>query len=89
METFGQKEKCRLESQSANAYLSSSTLWLRQACVTISYVFDIFFIFIGVQLTYNAVLVSDVQQSSSVSYTYKYSTFFQIIFAFRPLENTE
>ena len=50
--------------------------------------------FIGIQLIYNIVLVSGVQQSESIihvhayAYTYTY-TCFQVIFAFRPLQIIE
>ena len=43
---------------------------------------------IGVQLIYNVVLVSGVQQSESVIYIH-ISTLFQILFPYRPLQSTE
>ena len=45
-------------------------------------------IFIGVQLIYNVVLVSAVQQSESAIHTH-ISTLFQILFPYRSLQNTE
>ena len=46
------------------------------------------FIFIGVQLIYNVVLVSAVQQSESVIHMH-ISTLFQILFPYRSLESIE
>ena len=44
--------------------------------------------FIEVELIYNVVLVSGVQQSDSVIHTY-ISIFFQILFPYRLLQNIE
>ena len=46
------------------------------------------FFFIELQLVYNVVLVSGVQQSDSFIHTY-ISIFFQIYFPYRSLQNTE
>ena len=43
-----------------------------------------FLFYIGVELVYNAVLVSGVQQNDSVIYTYPF--FLQILFPYRLLE---
>ena len=50
--------------------------------------FFFFLIFIGVQLIYNVVLVSGVQQSESVMHIH-ISTLFQIVFPYRSLQSTE
>ena len=44
--------------------------------------------FVGVQLIFDVVLVSAVQQSESVIHTY-ISTLFQILFPYRPLQSIE
>ena len=50
--------------------------------------FLFYFIFIGVQLIYNVVLVSGVQQSESVIHIH-ISTLFQILFPYRSLQRIE
>ena len=63
-----------------------------QMCIWSSYHFflslSLFKIFIGIQLIYNVVLVSGVQQNESVTHIHIF-TLFLILFPHRPLQSIE
>ena len=60
------------------------TWWSQDSWIS----FFFFLIFIGVELTYNVVLVSGIQQSESVIHIH-ISILFQILFPYRSLQSIE